>query len=393
MRPILRHHFHGDRGMFSHTVSPAFGIALIFFSAGAAPAQTSLPIGKSDKANFQIETVARGLEHPWGMDFLPDGRIIVTERPGRIRIVAANGQLSQPLPGLPRIHAAGQGGLLDLAIAPDFVATRQIFFTFAQPREEGRNATAVGRAQLNSAGTGLEAATVIFQQQPAHTGNLHFGSRIVFDRSGALFVVLGDRYSARDQAQNPANHLGKIVRMTRDGAPAPGNPGGTFAPHIWSIGHRNIQGAALDPATGKLWTAEHGARGGDEINQPEAGKNYGWPVITYGVDYSGAKIGEGTHRDGMEQPVYYWDPSIAPSGMMFYTGQAFPAWQGNIFVGALAGTLLSRLDVRDGKILREERLLRDLGARIRTVKQGPDGLVYLLTDSSDGQILRLRPAP
>ena len=223
-------------------------------------------------------------------------------------------------------------------------ATGKIYFTFAEPREEGRNGTSVGRAQINSAGTALEATRIIFQQQPAHTGGLHFGSRLVFDRSGHLFLTLGDRFTLREQAQNPANHIGKIVRMTKDGAPAPGNPGGAFAPHIWSIGHRNVQGAVLHPDTGQLWTVEHGARGGDELNFPEAGKNYGWPVITFGIDYSGAKIGEGTQKAGMEQPVYYWDPSIAPSGLMIYTGSAFPAWKGNYFAGALAGSLLTRLD-------------------------------------------------
>lgn len=363
----------------------------------ATPALAQTPaVTQSQKAAFRIETVARGLEHPWGFDFLPDGRMIVTERAGRMRVVSADGQLSPPLAGLPRLLVAGQGGLLDIAIDPAFATTRRIFFTFAQPRENGRNATAVGRAQLNSAGTALEATTVIFQQNPPHDTNMHFGSRIVFDRSGALYVALGDRYSARNEAQNPANHIGKIVRMTADGAPAPGNPGvstgANWAPHVWSIGHRNVQGAALNPQTGQLWTAEHGARGGDEINIPEAGKNYGWPVITYGVDYSGVKIGEGTHKAGMEQPVYYWDPSIAPSGLMFYTGDAFPAWRGNVFVGALAGSVLARLEINGNAVTSEERLLRDLRERIRAVKQGPDGLIYLITDSNDGRILRLRPA-
>lgn len=363
----------------------------------AAPALAQTPaVTQSQKAAFRIETVARGLEHPWGFDFLPDGRMIVSERAGRMRVVSTDGQLSPPLAGLPRMLVAGQGGLLDIAIDPNFATTRRIFFTFAQPRENGRNATAVGRAQLNSAGTALEATTVLFQQNPPHDTNMHFGSRIVFDRSGAMFVTLGDRYSARNEAQNPANHIGKIVRMTVDGAPAPGNPGvragANWAPHVWSIGHRNVQGAALHPQTGQLWTAEHGARGGDEINIPEAGKNYGWPVITYGVDYSGVKIGEGTHKAGMEQPVYYWDPSIAPSGMMFYTGEAFPAWRGNVFVGALAGSVLARLEINGNAVTSEERLLRDLRERIRAVKQGPDGLIYLITDSNDGRILRLRPA-
>ncbi|MGL4496812.1 MAG: PQQ-dependent sugar dehydrogenase [Beijerinckiaceae bacterium] len=367
-----------------------FMIAAVLARPQIVTAQTA-PAIKSEKAEFRIETVARGLENPWGFDFLPDGRMIVTERPGRLRIVSPDGQISQPLNGLPRMMIGGQGGLLDVTVAPDFGSSREIFFTFSEPRESGRNGTSVGRARLNSASTALEGTRVIFQQQPSHGGTAHFGSRLVFDRSGHLFVALGDRYSARDQAQNPANHIGKIIRMTRDGAPAPGNPGGALDPHIWSIGHRNVQGAALHPETGTLWTAEHGARGGDEINQPQAGKNYGWPIITYGVDYSGAKIGEGTQKAGMEQPVYYWDPSIAPSGLMIYTGAAFPAWRGHFFVGALAGMLLARLEVQDGKVVREERLLRDLRERIRAVKQGPDGFIYLITDSSDGRILRIRP--
>jgi glucose/arabinose dehydrogenase len=251
------------------------------------------------------------------------------------------------------------------------------------------------RARLDAEGTGLEEPKVIFRQEPAHTGPNHFGSRLVFDRDGNLFVTLGERFDLRAQAQNPANHLGKIVHITTEGEPAPNNPflgQEGVRPEIWSLGHRNVQGAALHPQTGDLWTAEHGARGGDEINIPKAGRNYGWPVITYGVDYSGAKIGEGTAKPGLEQPVYYWDPSIAPSGMAFYTADKFPAWRGSVLVGALAGQLVSRLQIDGDRVTGEERMLRELGERIRDVRQGPDGFVYLVTDSPQGRILRLRPA-
>ena len=244
------------------------------------------------------------------------------------------------------------------------------------------------RGKLNVTGSALESPQVIFRQQPSHTGANHYGSRLVFDRNGNLFVTVGDRFDLRDQAQNPANHLGKVIHITKDGKPAPDNPfigRSGYAPEIWSLGHRNVQGAALNPSTGELWTAEHGARGGDEINIPRKAKNYGWPVITYGVDYSGVKIGEGTAKPGLEQPVFYWDPSIAPSGMLFYTGDAFPAWRGNIFVGGLIGQLLTRLETSGDTVTSEERMLQGLGERIRDVRQGPDGF----TLSFDG----LRPGP
>jgi glucose/arabinose dehydrogenase len=366
---------------------------LVAMSAAAASAQAPQRVA-SQKASFIVETVARGLQNPWGLAFLPDGRMLVTEKPGRLRVVAADGKLSEPLAGLPRVEARSQGGLLDVAIDPQFAQNRQIYLSFTEPRESG-NGTSVARARLSDDATALEQMRVIWRQEPSYGNAMHFGSRIVFARDGHMFVTVGDRYALRNEAQNPANTLGKVVRITRDGKPAPGNPGLSgkdWNPFIWSIGHRNVQGAALHPATGQLWTAEHGARGGDEINRPEAGRNYGWPVITYGIDYSGAKIGVGTHRDGMEQPVFYWDPSIAPSGMTFYTGDAFPAWKGNAFVGGLALQLLARLEFDGDRIVREERLLRDLGERIRDVRQGPDGLIYLLTDSAQGRVLRLKPA-
>lgn len=363
------------------------GLAAVVLPA-AAPAQT--PQGRS--AAPLLESVARGLENPWSLAFLPDGRMLVSERPGRLRLVAPDGRLSTPLAGLPAVWARGQGGLLDVALSPDFNRSRQIFLSFAEPRDGGA-ATSVASARLSADATRLEDVAVIFRQLPASGGPVHFGSRIVPARDGALFVTLGER-GQKDQSQALSTHYGKVVRIRPDGTVPPDNPfvgRSGIHPEIWSFGHRNVQGAALHPVTGALWTVEHGARGGDEINIPRPGRNYGWPVITYGRDYSGASIGEGTAKDGMEQPVHYWDPSIAPSGMLFYSGDAFPAWKGNLFIGALAGSLLARLTLNGDKVVAEERLLRGLGHRYRDVRQGPDGLIYLLTDSNQGEILRLRP--
>jgi glucose/arabinose dehydrogenase len=354
-----------------------------------ASAQQRYP---SSAGDLVVETVAGGLENPWGLAFLPDGRMLVTERPGRLRLVSASGGLSRPISGVPSVMARGQGGLLDVALDPNFAQNRQIYLSFSEPRAGG-NGTSVAKARLSANGTTLEGLSVIFRQNPAINSNMHFGSRLVFDRTGALFVTVGDRYSQRDQAQNPANHLGKILRISPDGGAAPGNPGKEgWAPEIWSIGHRNVQGAALHPETGQLWTAEHGARGGDEVNTPKAGLNYGWPVITYGIDYSGAKIGEGTAKPGMEQPLFYWDPSIAPSGAIFYTGDVWPAWKNSLFVGALAGQMLVRLSTSGEAVTGEERLLTTIGERIRDVRQGPDGFLYLLSDDASGKILRVKPA-
>lgn len=364
-------------------------IVLAGLSGLPAQAQKRYP---SSAGELTVETVAAGLEHPWGLAFLPDGRMLVTERPGRLRVVGAKGELSRPVSGVPGVMARGQGGLLGIALDPDFAQNRLVYLSYAEPRPGG-NGTSVARGRLNEQETALTGVQVIFRQMPTIASNLHFGSRLVFDRTGALFVTVGERFTQRDQAQNPANHLGKIIRIRPDGSvPAdnPKKPG--WAPEIWSIGHRNVQGAALHPLTGQLWTAEHGARGGDEVNTPKAGLNYGWPVITYGVDYSGAKIGEGTAKPGMEQPLFYWDPSIAPSGVAFYTGSIWPQWKNSLFVGALAGSLLARLSTEGETVTGEERLLTDIGARIRDVVQGPDGLLYLLTDEEEGKILRMRPA-
>ncbi|HRN54244.1 MAG TPA: PQQ-dependent sugar dehydrogenase [Gemmatimonadaceae bacterium] len=338
------------------------------------------------------ETVASGLEHPWALDFLPDGRILVSERPGRLRLVATDGTVSEPLGGVPAVQARGQGGLLDVAVDPDFATTQLVYFTYAEPGEGGAG-TSAARARL--VGDALVDLQVIYRQRPKLEGNGHFGSRIVFARDGKIFITQGDRQSYRDRAQDLAQGMGKIVRIERDGAVPADNPfvGQESAqPEIWSYGHRNLQGATLHPETGALWTVEHGARGGDELNHPEAGKNYGWPVITYGRDYSGLPIGEGTAREGMEQPVYFWDPVIAPSGLAFNTGTRYAGWQGSLFVGSLNPGGLVRLELRDGRVVHEERHLAELRERIRDVVPGPDGYLYLVTDSPSGRILRVVPA-
>jgi aldose sugar dehydrogenase len=341
----------------------------------------------------RVETVARGLEHPWALAFLPDGHLLVTERPGRLRLVDRDGSVSAPLAGVPPVLARGQGGLLDVALDPRFADTRLVYLSYAEPGAGGTAGTAVARGRLGD--SGLEDVRVIYQQQPKLKGANHFGSRLVFARDGSLFVTQGERFDYSDQAQDLASGLGKLVRIHPDGSVPRDNPfiGRAGArPEIWSYGHRNVQSAAPHPQTGELWIVEHGARGGDELNRPEAGKNYGWPVISYGVHYSGAKIGEGTAKPGMEQPIYYWDPVIAPSGMAFYTGEAFPGWQGSLFIGSLRPGLLVRLTLEDGRVAREERYLNDVRERIRDVRQGPDGLLYLLTDSRDGRLLRVMPA-
>jgi aldose sugar dehydrogenase len=368
---------------------------LIAFCGPAAAQITDAPKPKSTSA-VKVETVAKGLVHPWGLAFLPDGRLLVTERPGRMRLVAKDGRLSEPIRGVPPVYAHGQGGLLDVVLSPDFSTSSLIFFSYAEPRGGGRNNTALASAKLTTTGDAaqLDDVKVIFHQDPPLASSHHFGSRIVFTRDGSLFLTVGERFSARDEAQNPANHLGKIIRLMPDGSAYAGNPKRSgWRPEIWSIGHRNVQGAALHPQTGMLWTIEHGARGGDEINIPEAGKNYGWPVISYGRNYEGTKIGVGTHKEGMEQPRYYWDPSIAPSGATFYTADLFPDWKGNLLVGALAGQSLHRLVLDGEKVAAEEVLLAEQYERIRDVRQGPDGAVWLLTDNPQGRVLRVVPGP
>ncbi|HSC78730.1 MAG TPA: PQQ-dependent sugar dehydrogenase [Chitinolyticbacter sp.] len=360
---------------------------------GALHAGAGLP--PTVNRSYTAETVASGLEHPWSLAFLPDGRMLVTERAGHLRLVTVDGKLSAPIAGVPKVYASGQGGLLDVALDPAFAQNRFVYLSYAEPGNNDLAGTAVARARLieTASSARLEQLAVILRQQPKTVGGAHFGSRLVFARDGMLFVTVGERYQ-RDRAQELDVSFGKVLRIRPDGGIPPDNPyvgRKDVLPEIWSHGHRNPQSAAIHPATGALWTIEHGARGGDEINIPLAGRNYGWPVITYGRDYSGLPIGDGTAKAGMEQPVYYWDPSIAPSGMAFYTGNRYPGWNGNLLVGALKGQTLVRLTLKGNQVVAEERLLGDARQRIRDVRQGPDGWVYLLTDADDGAILRLKP--
>lgn len=345
---------------------------------------------QSEKQKFRVVTLTKLLDHPWGLAFLPDGRMLVTERPGHMRIVTKEGRVSEPLKNVPPVRAGGQGGMLDVALDLDFARNHTIYFAYSEAGEGGAG-TAVTRAVLEE--DALSEVKVIYRQRPKTSGSLQFGARIVQTPDRNLFVTLGDRY-IRDEAQNLNSGLGKIIRIRPDGTVPPDNPfvGKSGAqPEIWSYGHRSPEGAALNPATGAFWMNEHGAQGGDEINIIEKGRNYGWPVITWGIDYDGSKIGEGTTKAGMEQPVYHWEPSIAPSGMAFYTGNAFPAWKDSLFIGSLKFGRLVRLELNGDKVTHEERLLKEVGARIRDVRQGPDGLIYLLTDEGDGRLLKLEP--
>ena len=348
----------------------------------------------SSAGQLEVQTVASGLVNPWSLAFLPDNRLLVTERPGRMRIVTTEGQLSPPLKGVPEVWASGQGGLLDVIIDKSYAQNKTIYFCFAE-RTGGGGLTAVARARLNDANGSLDDVTIIFRQEgPLSSGN-HYGCRIVQANDGNLFVALGEHFSHRDEAQNLGNHLGKLIRIAPDGSAPTDNPfvGREGAkPEIWSYGHRNEQGLAINPASGDLWEIEHGPRGGDEVNIIGKGRNYGWPVIGYGIDYNGAKIHESAVKSGMEQPIKYWVPSIAPSGMAFYTGKLFPKWTGSVFTGALAGKMLVRLSLNGNAVTGEEHLLRNLHERIRDVRQGPDGALWLLTDSSAGRILRVTPA-
>ena len=360
--------------------------------AGAGACQDAPHKQPSGETPVEITTVASGLAHPWGLAFLPDGRMLVTERPGRLRYVDSKGIVSDPVAGVPAVYAERQGGLLDVVLDPEFAANSTIYLSYAEPAEDGTNGTAVARARID--GMRMTDVTVIFRQQPKIASGHHFGSRLVFARDGRLFVTLGERNKERDSAQDLGTHLGKVVRIAKDGTVPADNPfvGKSGAlPEIWSYGHRNVQGAALHPVTGQLWTHEHGPRGGDEINITVGGRNYGWPIISHGREYHGPAIGEGTEEAGMEQPLLYWVPSIAPSGMTFHSGNAFPAWKGQLFVGGLAARQLVRLAFDpDGRIRSEERIA--IGERVRNVREGPDGALYLLTDEDAGRLLRLVPA-
>lgn len=359
----------------------------------AFPGQTRAP-KKTANVQFQTQVVASGLEHPWSLAFLPDGRMLVTEKPGRMRIVSADGTVSKPLAGVPKVDARNQGGLLDVVLDPKFETNQRIYFSFSEPREGG-NGTAVARARLD--GDRLSDVEVIWRMTPTLDSTMHFGSRLVFARDGTLFITTGERsiLPGRRQAQDLGSAFGKIIRINPDGSIPKDNPFVDKAdalPEIWTYGHRNMQAAALHPETGTLWIVDHGPRGGDEINVIEKGKNYGWPTITYGIEYSGEPVGEGrTQAPGMEQPIYYWDPVIAPSGMAFYTADLFPEWKGSLFVGGLAPKYVARLTLDGTRVVGEERLLEG-HARFRDVRVGPDGALYLVTDEDDGEILKLVPA-
>ncbi len=355
--------------------------------------------GATAAPTVQAQTVAGGLQHPWAVAFLPQGRFLVTERPGRLRVVEPGGQLGAPVQGLPEVAASGQGGLLDVITDSDFARNRTVYFCYSEPGLGTTNSTALARARLSGDRRTLEDVKVLFSQKPKISSALHFGCRIV-ERTvngqpdGTLFLTLGDRFSQREQAQKLDSHLGKIVRVGKDGSvpkdnPFVGQPGAL--PEIWSYGHRNSQGATMGP-DGRFWQHEHGAQGGDEINLPQPGKNYGWPLVSFGVNYDGSKIGDGASAaPGLAPPLHHWTPSIAPSGMAFLTSNQYgAAWQGNLFVGSLKFQYLNRVELKDGKVVAEHKLLQDLG-RIRDVRQGPDGLLYVVTDSPMGKLVRVQP--
>lgn len=362
----------------------------------AFPGQTRACAVKTN-AGLDVVVLARGLVHPWAVEPLPDGGLLLTERPGRMRIVTAAGQVGEPIAGLPEVDARGQGGLLDVALSPDFASDRTVFWSYAEPRQGG-NGTAVARGVLSPDRTRLEQVRVIFRAQPTYAGRAHFGSRLAFGPDGMLYITTGDRSDRpmRMHAQRTDNHLGKVLRITPDGSVPPDNPftGQADArPEIWSLGHRNLQAMAFDPE-GRLWTVEHGPRGGDELNLIRPGLNYGWPVVSYGEEYSGEPIATAeTQRPGYEQPVYYWDPVIAPSGAQWYTGDAFPEWRGDLLVGGLVAEGLVRLVLEDGRVTGEEHLLTERGRRIRDVRQAPDGALYIVTDHENGELWRVVPRP
>lgn len=365
--------------------------AILLFAVAAVtvPAMARDGVLKTEIGPMRVETFADGLAHPWGLAFLPDGSMLVTERPGRMRLVSVDGNVSEPLDGLPDIAARGQGGLLDVALDPAFASNRLVYFSYSEPGEGG-SSTAVARGRL--ADGALEGVEVIFRQRPKVSGPNHFGSRLAFAPDGTLFVTLGERFKF-DPAQDNSNHLGTVVRINPDGSVPPDNPflGRSDAlPEIWSYGHRNVQGAAIQPGTGELWISEFGPRGGDELNRPEPGRNYGWPLVSWGKHYNGSDIPDPPTRPDLANSVQYWVPAISPSGMSFYEGQIFPAWRGDLLIGGLSSQALVRLSIANGRVAGEERI--PMGKRIRHVRSGPDGKVYLLVDSSDGEVLRLTPA-
>ena len=351
--------------------------------------------GVTANVAFDVTVVARGLVHPWAVEPLPDGSFLVTERPGRMRVVSASGTLGEPVTGIPAVDSGGQGGLLDVALAPSFAQDRMIYWSYSEPREGG-NATSVARGVLSVDGRRVDQVNVVFRAQPTYDGDKHFGSRLAFGPDGKLYITLGERSDTpmRPQAQQLSSHMGKIIRINPDGSVPGDNPfvGQAGAlPEIWTLGHRNVQAAAFD-AQGRFWDIEHGTQGGDELNLVEKGKNYGWPIVAYGEEYAGVPIpGAVTAREGYEQPVYYWDPVLAPSGAQFYSGDAFPAWRGSLFIGAMKEKRLVRLVLDGRRVAGEEHLLTDRGQRVRDVRQGPDGALYIVTDEDAGELWRVAP--
>lgn len=360
----------------------------------AFPQQTRAP-ARASGAAIAVEQIAHGIEHPWALAFLPDGRVLVSERPGRLRVITRTGEVSRPVAGLPRVDASGQGGLLDIVLSPHFTHDRLVFWSYAEPREGGGAGTSVARGRLSEDSARVSNVEVIFRQTPSWRSRGHYGARLDFDSEGRLFVTLGERQrgESRVLAQDLGTHLGKVVRINPDGSVPADNPFVSLAgarPEIWSYGHRNPQGADVDPATGVLWTIEHGPQGGDELNLTLAGKNYGWPIISYGEEYGGAPIGAGiAAQEGMEQPAYYWDPVIAPGDMDFYEGDLFP-WRGDILIAGLRSQALVRLELEGGRVIGEERFALGVG-RIRDLAEAPDGAIWIVTDEDDGRLLRLTP--
>lgn len=378
-------------------VSGPLLFAITFAAALTGVLSTPVSAQQTERARactLSAETRITGLDHPWSVAFLPEGGAVITERGGGLWFADAQSGEKTPISGAPTVRASGQGGLLDVVAHPDFAQNRRLYFSYSEQRSDGLTGTAIAHGRLSADGTALSDLTRIFSMSPASGGTRHFGSRIVFKGDGTLWFTIGDR-GDRPRAQDPQDHAGSVLRITDDGEIPADNPfadGRNGARELWSYGHRNAQGAVRHPDTGALWTVEHGARGGDEINRPEPGKNYGWPAISYGRHYSGGQIGLGTSAPGMEQPLYYWDPSIAPSGLAVVRSDLFPAWDGDLLVGALRGQTLVRLDLENGAIVGEERLFTDSFGRVRDVRIGPDGAVWLLTDEGDGRLVRIVPA-
>ncbi|HET7275219.1 MAG TPA: PQQ-dependent sugar dehydrogenase [Longimicrobiaceae bacterium] len=361
----------------------------------AFPGQTRACAVDSEVA-FEVDVLARGLVHPWAVEPLPGGDLLITERPGRLRIVTAAGDIGAPISGLPPVHAEGQGGLLDVALSPTFTSDSTIYWSYAEPRDVG-NGTSVARGVLSDDRGSVGQVEVIFRAMPTYTNSMHYGSRLAFGPDGMLYITTGERSDTpmRVHAQRLDNHLGKVLRIRPDGSVPEDNPftgQGDAQPEVWTLGHRNIQASTFDPE-GRLWTVEHGPKGGDEVNLIQAGKNYGWPLVSYGEEYSGEPIPDAvTQREGFEQPVYYWDPVIAPSGAQWYTGEAFPDWRGDLFIGGMVANALVRLEMEDGRVVGEEHLLTDRGQRVRDVRQGPDGALYIVTDEDNGELWRVAPS-